>query len=463
MSTRWLFAIAMVTALILASCGEDPGQAADISGQWRGEILIAGVRLGISVGFEGSGETLSGTIDIPMQGAFGLNLSNLFVRSDSVGFDLPSGLGTASFRGTVSGDSIWGTFEQGMERGTFTLARMSAEDLPYHSEDVEMQGDDYVLSGTLTIPEGEPPFPCVVLLSGSGLQERNENVFGFEVFGTLADHLTRSGIAVLRFDDRGFARSTGSLEGINDSSMAVDAGLALDLALADERIDSGAVGLLGHSEGSNIAFMQAVQRPADVAFVISMAGPALDGYHLILDQLEVILELQGHSEEEIAEKLALQRQVMDAVLAGEDLSSLDTLFRRQVTEQLDDLSEEELAQIGDVDTYVEMAVQQSMSQVSSPWFYNFLSHDPTELVARVDCPVLALFGSLDVQVTAEANLEPMREALEDNPDAEVIVVEGANHLFQAASTGGVDEYPALEKDFIEGFKRTVSDWILENT
>jgi hypothetical protein len=449
--------------LLLASCGEAPEESFDITGEWEGEVSIAGMELFVSVSFEGSGEMLSGTIDIPTQGAFGLNLMGVFVRGDSVGFDLPSGLGTASFRGTASGDSIDGVFEQGGQRGTFALSRKVPEEVPYEGEDVEISGNGYALAGTLTIPEGEPPFPCVVLLSGSGLQERNENVFGFEVFGTLADHLTRSGIAVLRFDDRGFAESTGSLEGINDSSMAVDAGLVLDHALGDDRIDPQAVGMLGHSEGSNIAFMLAVERPSDVAFVISMAGPAVDGYHLILDQLEVILRLQGHDEEIIAEKLALQRSVMDAVLAREDLSTLDTLFRQQVTEQLEELSEEELAQMGDVDAYVEMSVQQSISQVSSPWFFNFLSHDPADLISQVQCPVLALFGSLDVQVTPRANLEPMREALQDNPGGEVIVFEGANHLFQDAVTGGVEEYSTLDRQFTEGFADTLSGWILENT
>lgn len=456
------FAIVVLTSLLLASCGETPEEPFDLAGAWEGEVSIAGMELFISVSFEGGGEMLSGTIDIPTQGAFGLSLMGVFVREDSVGFDLPSGLGTASFRGTASGDTIEGVFEQGGQRGTFSLARKVLQEVPYGSEDVEISGDGYTLAGTLTIPEGEPPFPCVVLLSGSGLQERNENVFGFEVFGTLADHLTRSGIAVLRFDDRGFAESTGSLEGINDSSMAVDAGLVLDHALGDERIDPQAVGILGHSEGSNIAFMLAVERVSDVAFVISMAGPAVDGYHLILDQLDVILRLQGHDEEVIAGKLALQRNVMDAVLAGEDLSTLDTLFRQQVTEQLEELSEEELAQMGDVDAYVEMSVQQSISQVSSPWFYNFLSHDPADLISQVQCPVLALFGSLDVQVTPRANLEPMREALQDNPGGEVVVFEGANHLFQDAVTGGVEEYATLDREFTEGFADTVSSWILEN-
>ena len=467
MIRKFFTAGAFIFLGLLASCGQAPQVNSDVSGAWEGSISISGIVLDIDVIFivddTGSYEA---SMDIPVQGAFGLELVNVFVRGDSVGFELPSNLGEASFRGVLESDLISGVFSQGGVDGSFELNRASGiamEEIPYTVTEVTITGEDVSLAGTLTIPEGTSPFPAVVLFTGSGLQDRDENVMGFRVFGELADHLTRSGIAVLRCDDRGFGGSVGEIDHLTDSVFACDASLMLDYMLAQSDIDPDRIGILGHSEGSTVAFITADWKPEDVAFVVSMAGPSISGYEVLLGQIEMLCRQAGIPEEEIARNVETQRKVMDIILAGDDHSGLDELFRYETLASLEDLSEEELAGLGDIDVYVDYVVAQSIEQVESEWFENFLQHDPADEISAVSCPVLALYGSLDIQVPPERNLEAMQMALSDNSSALVMVIEGANHLFQAAVDGSVEEYAALEPEFIDGFELTVSDWILDVT
>ena len=467
MNKKFFAAGAVIFLGLMISCGQVEQVNSDISGAWEGSISVSGIVLDIYVNFivddSGSHEV---SMDIPVQGAFGMELVNVFVRGDSVGFDLPSNLGEASFAGVIEGDLISGVFSQGGSEGTFELRRASEaamEDIPYTVTEVTITGDDVSLAGTLTIPEGAGPFPAVVLFTGSGLQDRDENVMGFPVFGELADHLTRSGIAVLRCDDRGFGRSVGELDHLTDSVFACDASLMLDYMLAQPEVDPECVGILGHSEGSTVAFITASLQPEDVAFIVSMAGPSISGYEVLLGQIETLCRQADLAEEEIARNVETQRKVMDIILAGDDHSGLDELFRYETLASLEDLSEEELAGLGDIDVYVDYVVAQSIDQVETDWFLNFLQHNPADEISAVSCPVLALYGSLDIQVPPDRNLQSMQMALSENHLASVIVIDGANHLFQAAVDGSVEEYATLEPEFIDGFESTVSDWILDVT
>jgi pimeloyl-ACP methyl ester carboxylesterase len=465
MTGRRVHIAALVSAIVLAAgCGPEGGEEFDITGHWEGKVTIVGMDLAIMVDFTRAGnEPVTGTIDVPEQGAYDLPLEGITVNGDSVGFDLPSNLGLASFRGTVVDGVLKGTYSQGGYEGTFELFRaepVALDPLPYTEEDVVINGSNCILAGTISIPKGEPPFPGIALYTGSGSQDRNESVMGFRVFGVLADHLTRSGIAVLRCDDRGFGESTGSLEGVTDSVFAYDATLMLDYMLSREEVDPSRVGLLGHSEGSTVVFMVAAERPDDVAFVVSMAGPSVSGYDILLSQIETLGTEAGLTEQEIARKLAMQKEIMDIVISGEGTSDLSSIFRAEFLSNVEGLSDEEMEMLGDIDEYVDMAVSQSVAQVESDWFRNFIMHDPADEIAAVSCPVLALFGSLDIQVPPDLNREPMETALAANPVHEVIVFEGANHLFQSAVTGSIEEYAALPREFVQGFTGSITDWIL---
>ncbi|MCD4701469.1 MAG: alpha/beta fold hydrolase [Candidatus Aegiribacteria sp.] len=456
---------------ILAACGQATQVNSDISGAWEGSISLTGIMLDINVDItvDDTG-SYSASIDIPVQGASGLELVNVFVRGDSVEFVLPSNLGEASFAGRIDGDLISGVVSQGGVDGDFELRRGSEhtsehtmEEIHYTAIEVTITGEDVSLAGTLTIPEGAGPFPAVILLTGSGIQDRDESVMGFRVFGELADHLTRSDIAVLRCDDRGFGGSIGEIDHLTDSVFACDASLMLDYMLGQPDIDPDRIGILGHSEGSTVAFITADWKPEDVAFIVSMAGPSISGYDVLLGQIEMLCRQAGLTEAEIARNVEAQKTIMDIILAGDDHSGLDEMFRTETVASLEDLSEEELAALGDIDVYVDYVVAQSISQVESDWFLNFLQHDPAVEISVVSCPVLALYGSLDIQVPPERNLESMQMALSENPLALVMVIDGANHLFQASVDGMIEEYAALEPELTDGFESTVSDWILDVT
>jgi pimeloyl-ACP methyl ester carboxylesterase len=452
--------LAALAVIGLCSCGKSPVQA-DITGVWEGGLSVDGTTLPIIVKLDSTENTLTGIIDIPMQNARGLELADLSVKGDSVFFSLASNLGMAEFRGTVSADSMWGSFLQGGYTGSFTLSRTSIV-LPEalaQGEEVVIQGDDCVLAGTLSLPQGEPPYPCVILLTGSGPQDRDEYVMGFPVFGEMATCLTDAGLAVLRCDDRGVGGSSGSMDAYGDSVLLYEASLMLEFLRNDERVDSARIGVLGHSEGSSTAFALAASRPADIAFVVSMAGPALSGYNTILAQQEAILRTQGFPDEEIALRQAVQTRIMDAVIAGADSTVLQTILEEQFRSELSGLTEEELAMMGDVEAQISMAVQQAMVQVTSTWFLSFLVHDPALDIMAVVCPVLVLSGGRDVQVIGNLNLPVMESALAGNPDYEIMEFEEGNHLFQSAVTGAVEEYATLEPAFLEGFPEAVTGWI----
>jgi len=457
---RVLFAVAC--AAVAAGCG-GPASTPDIAGHWEGSITVAGGELGILADFAGSGDSLSGTIDIPLQSAEGLHLAGVAVSGDSVRFDLAAGPGMASFRGTISDSSMTGTLSQAGFLGAFTLTRkrpLQEVERPYVMTEVTIPAGGFSLAGTLSEPsDTSTGLPGVVMLTGSGAQDRNENVFGFKVFDVIADYLTRQGFAVLRCDDRGVGGSGGATPDMTDSTLASDAVLMLEFMRSRPEIDSSKVGLFGHSEGSNIAFLAASLRPDLVAFVVSMAGPSVPGYDILLGQVEALARAAGKTDEEIGTVLSLQAQIMDSVLSGGSLDSLRPLIEDQIRDEIDRMPDAQKQALGDIDAYVRSAAEQSLETVGSPWFKRFLSDNPSDNVKKLTCPVLALFGSLDIQVPPALNEEPMRQALSANPRGMVMVFQGANHLFQQAVTGTVEEYATLPHEFVPGFLDSVGVWM----
>lgn len=447
---------AFAAMALTAACGSPP--PTDITGHWDGSISVAGTVLGIAVDFAGAAESLTGTIDIPVQNARGIPLDSVVISGDSLSFILIAGPGVATFKGVVSDSSIAGSFEQAGYAGSFDLRRQ--ETRSYVMTEVSLPGDGFVLTGTLSIPsETATGLPGIVLLTGSGLQDRDENVFGFKVFDVMADFLTSQGFAVLRCDDRGVGGSTGPIQDLTDSILALDAALMLDFLRSRPEVDSTRVGLLGHSEGSNVAFLATAANPGKVAFVISMAGPSVPGYDILLGQVGALSRAAGRTEEQTTEMLALQKSIMDSIIAGGSLDSLRPMIEHQIRDGVDAMTEEERQALGDVEGFISQGMDQTMSTVQSPWFRKFLITDPADYAALVSCPVLALYGSLDVQVPPDMNEGPMREALAGNPLSRVIVIDGANHLFQAAVNGSIDEYSTLEPEFLPGFQDSITAWL----
>jgi pimeloyl-ACP methyl ester carboxylesterase len=316
------------------------------------------------------------------------------------------------------------------------------------------------LAGTLTLPPTEGPHPVVVLVSGSGPQNRDESLgvgIAIRPFRLIADALTREGVAVLRYDDRGVGESTGDFATATTSDFSTDAAAAIDYLLTREDIDPDQIGLLGHSEGGYVAAMLGASNP-DLDFIISMAGPGVNGRDVLLVQNQRYMEAEGASQEEIDAQLAFVEGLI-AVL--DDPEAIEALTYERTIEQVAALPEEQQAAVGDIEVYARTVAQQTAQQYSADWFESFLSYDPAPDWAQTTAPVLALFGGKDVQVDAEQNAPALEAALVEagNEDYEIVVLPNANHLFQEAGTGAFSEYTTLPAEFTPDFLPTIIEWL----
>jgi pimeloyl-ACP methyl ester carboxylesterase len=337
---------------------------------------------------------------------------------------------------------------------------VTAQDEPlYHDEDVTFDNDDITLAGTLSLPTSDGPHPAVILISGSGPSNRDEALPGLlemRPFALLADALASHGFAVLRYDDRGTAESTGDYDLATSADLATDTQAALDYLRTRPDINPEQIGLLGHSEGGLIAALVGAEDPS-LAFVISMGGPAVPGYDLLLLQMELTMRASGASEEMIDALIEQERPAMDMIVNAE-WDALEAMMRETLPQQMAAMTEEQRAALGDPET----AIQQAMTQYQH-WFHFFLTYDPADAWAEVESPVLALFGDLDTQVDADQNAPALNEALlaGANPDYTIVRFPTGNHLFQAADSGSPEEYATLEQDYLPEFIPTIVDWLNE--
>jgi uncharacterized protein len=444
------------------------GQAASSSleGNWEGNIKVANQDLGMVIRFTGSGSEATGMMDIPAQSAKDIPLSKVDLSAPKVHFEAFSGQQLAVYDGQVQEDgSIAGVFTQAGYTGAFTLKRAAAQEVPtavpvpYKQEEVTVKNGAVSLAGTLTLPSTGGPFPAVVLITGSGAQNRDEEVFGFQPFRLIADHFTRNGIAVLRMDDRGVGGSTGDAANATSEDFAGDIAAAVAMLKGRPDINPKQIGLLGHSEGGIIAPMVA-DRSSDVAYIILMAGPGLSGGQIVVQQLADLMKAQGQPQAAIDEAVAQQKQVVQAIVTGEGWDAVKTFLRPKVQAQIAALPAEQRTALGDEQAAVDKAVQAQIDTLNSPWYKFFITYDPAPALTKVKVPVLALFGGKDVQVAAVANEQAVRAALAQGGNTQVTskIYPDANHLFQPATTGGIDEYAKL-KTFVPGFLDDTVAWI----
>lgn len=463
----------LITLLLTVSLGLSSAAAQQpLSGRWEGAIVIAGVRLGIVVAFVQDGAGYKATIDIPQQGAMGLPLTAVRADGVKVHFELPASPGLAVFDGERHGDAIKGSFTQGGATGTFELARGAAPSAPaapptpppYKEEEVSIQTPAVKLGGTLSLPRGTGPFPAVVLITGSGAENRDEEVFGFKVFRLIADRLTRDGIAVLRCDDRGVGASTGSTAQSTSVDFADDALAQVAYLKTRPEIDKAHIGLLGHSEGGLIAPI-AASRSADVAFIILMSGPGLPGAEVMLAQSETVGRAAGMTDDQIQKNQVLQRQLFEAARTGAGWDEASAAVKAAMKAALDALPEPQRAAIKDPDAIIQRQADAQIAAVKSPWMKFFLDFDPATALAKVRCPVLAIFGERDLQVPTAPNRAAMEKtfAASGHTHVRIEVFPRANHLYQDAPTGAVGEYASLKKEFVPGFLDLLVTWIRAQT
>lgn len=452
----------------------------DPVGAWSGTLGPGALDLEIRVTLaaDQTGTGLTGTIDIPAQGLTTFPLADVVLDGAEIAFLMPGVPGEPAFVGTLADGRIEGTFTQGgqpvpffLERDTEPAALRPQEPqppFPYDEEEVAFASGEVTLAGTLTLPPGDGRAPALLLITGSGPQDRNEEILGHKPFLVIADHLTRAGYAVLRVDDRGVGGSTGddSAASFDDLLGDVLAGVAL---LRDHpRVDPGRVGLLGHSQGGFLAPPAAAAAGGGVAFVILMAGPAVDGFATLLAQNERIIGQAmraadpGVTDEAVAAAIADQIAFLEALyslLAAGDLDTARTLVRDRVEAEIEAMPAEERPD----DATVERIIAANQEGVVSPSFRAFVTFDPQPHLRRLTVPTLAFFGGLDAQVIAAQNEGPMREALAaaGNPDATVVTFPGLNHLMQPATTGSLDEYGAIATTIDPVALETITTWLQE--
>lgn len=338
------------------------------------------------------------------------------------------------------------------------------EDLPYAVEEVTFTNGDFTLAGTLTIPTGEGQHPAVVLMTGSGPQNRDEMVVpGFPIFRLLADYLTREDIAVLRYDDRGVGASDGEWAETSLHDFAADAQAAVDYLATRADINSEQIGLLGHSEGGMYAAIMGANPDSNVAFVILMAGPAIGGTDILIEQNKDIFTQAGASPEELQAQIDLLQNIFP-LLASRDYDAVYDVVYETALAQWEAATplEQTLSGFEDGAEFAQSSAETMMAQVANEPFASLMEYDPTTDLLATEIPILAIFGRLDIQVNAEVNVAAFEAILAEsgNPDATIITLEDANHLFQAAQTGSLDEYSTLEPNFTPDFLPTVSNWIL---
>ncbi len=385
----------------------------------------------------------------------------------------------ATFRGELDAahEHAQGRFKQGGRELPLTLERRAKAyepkytwetrpqrpkaPFPYSSHEVTFanERDGCTLAGTLTLPQGDGRFPAVILVSGSGPQDRDETLFEHKPFLVLADHLSRRGFAVLRCDDRGTAGSTGKFSSATTEDFARDAEAALDFLRKHERIDPARIGLIGHSEGGLIVPLVAAAR-REVAALVLLAGPGVPGSTIVREQATSIARAEGASDAQ----LRLQEAVIDAVLRSVGTAAADAQLETDISAAVAEAvaklpeAERELAREG------RDAFRAQLSSFTSPWFRFFVRHDPLPVLRRVHCPVLALSGSKDVQVVpVSTNLAGIERALTEggNTDHEARELPGLNHMFQTCERGAISEFVSIQETLAPVALETIERWLAQ--
>ena len=463
----------VVAALAVAPAwADDPAKAAEKgpAGFWQGVLKIGPVelRIGLNVTAKPDG-ALTATLDSPDQGAKGIPIDEITVKDADLKLELKKL--DSRYEGKLSDDGkqLVGTWKQRGAEFPLTFKRLDSAPVyarpqdpkkpyPYADEEVtfENKAAGVKFTGTLTLPKGKGPFPAVVMITGSGAHDRDESLLGHRPFLVIADYLTRKGVAVLRYDDRGAGGSTGDKLAVTDEDLAGDVLAAVAFLKGRAEIDTKKIGLIGHSEGGLIAPIAAAKSD-DVAFIVLLAGPGLLGEEILYRQGELIGKAAKVDEKAIARQRAMQEKLFAILKKEKDdkalRASIDALIEEETAKLTDEEKKEAEKQKGTVEAQAKVML--------TPWFRFFLTYDPASTLKRVKCPVLALNGERDVQVPAKPDLEAIEKALKAGGNKDVTVKEmpKLNHLFQTCETGGLAEYGRIEETFAPTALEEISGWI----
>lgn len=408
------------------------------TGTWSGKVDVQGMSLTVVFHLD---ET-NCTFDSPDQGVKGIMAESSHSDTGSIVIKIPS-IG-AIFEGTSMDNQIIGTFTQQGFVFPLTLTpgepklnrpQTPKEPFPYNMEEVSFNNGDAILKGTLVLPSGYTrQTPVFIMVTGSGLQNRDEEFFEHKPFAVIADALARAGIATLRYDDRGFGASTGDAVFCTTEDLKNDA--LSGVKLLRNRFDH--VGVIGHSEGGTIGLMLAAEKEVDA--VISLAGMVVSGKDLLLWQNHTILSDAGFSENEVESYCNLLEDAFNACVAGSFIPLSDSL---------------------DLPDILKQNYKGVVMQLQSPYMKYFLALDARSFLGKVTCPILALNGTKDTQVECDKNLDALRNGLPNNSANHIEAVEGVNHMFQHCSTGLSTEYRQIEETFVPKVIEKMISWILD--
>ncbi len=439
---------------------------------WAGKMQAGGQKFDFQFRvFESEGQETTVKLDSFTESLFDIPCT-MKHEGDQITINVPISAAPAEFVGTLSDDQemVTGKWTQRGAAYDLVLKKIPLEStrepklnrpqtpkppFNYDSEDVSIENkkDNVTLAATLTSPTGDGPFPVVVMISGSGPQDRDETLFGHKPFFVIADHLAKNGFAVLRYDDRGTAKSTGKFSDATSADFANDVAAVVDFLKTHKKIDPNRVILCGHSEGGIIAPMVASRR-ADIAGVIMMAGPGVNGRQISVNQSRLIAEATGVPEYMIEMNQTLLRGLYDRQEKGE---ALDKAYLAELAEKLKlDLPENVRDSFDPADL-----IDQTVKTINSNWFAFFAAYDPVPALTRTKCPVLAMVGEKDTQVDPKLNMPVIEQALKDggNPDYEMEILPSLNHLFQPCRTGAVAEYSHIEQTISPAALDLITQWL----
>jgi len=453
--------IALATAMLASSVALAQIPQTPVAGDWSGVLKVSGAEVRLVVHVKGTPGGFTATLDSPDQGAMGLPVAAVTQTGDEVVFDIAVAHARYTGRLSADGRTLDGAWTQGgaslpliLTHGVATAGanRPQTPVKPYPYREEEVAYDNTVghahMTGTLTLPNGPGPFPAVLLITGSGLQDRDETLFGHHPFLIWADTLTRRGIAVLRVDDRQRGGSTGDVDHATSADFATDVEAGVAYLRRRAYIDKRRIGLMGHSEGGMIAPMVAAKDPG-IAFIVLLAGPGETGEATMLAQNQAIGKAAGLPDAVVETRVADSKALFDAVKNAPDQATADA--RLQAAWQA------MMIRHGAPET---TPMPPEVKAVSVPWTRFFAAYDPLPTLAKVRCPVLAINGSKDLQVLPERNLAGIKAGLRDNPDVTVVELPGLNHLLQTADTGQVSEYATIEETVSPLALTTVGDWMV---
>lgn len=443
----------------------------EFEGAWSGVLKIQTMELGLVFNIRDNNGKLEATMDSPNQGAKGIPVKSVSTNKDSIYIEMPE-IQLVYKGALLDPDHIKGSFTQ---RGqsfdldlskTLTLKSNRPQEpqppFPYQEEKVSFDNKPagIQLSGTLTLPQGKGPFPAIVLVSGSGPQDRDETLLGHKPFLILADYFTRNGYAVLRYDDRGVAESGGAFEGATSADFATDAWAAVQFLQTLKEVNKKRIGIMGHSEGGLIATKLAAAHK-ELAYIVLLAGPGLRGDQILLQQQELIAKTSGIPDTTVQKSLTSNKNIYDIINAGDkDPKITEQKLRLYLNNEF---KEGRLPH--EPGTPKDSVVNTYLQAVADPWMTYFIQYNPQPDLAKIKIPVLALVGAKDHQVLPQFNIPALKSAFEkgNNKKATVLELEGLNHLFQEAQTGMPQEYSSIEQTFSPAAMKTILDWLNKQT